>query len=291
MDTQALQTLVARGSVVTLPRSVFRTDRPVVVPSDTVIEGNGAIIESCHNGHAFYVRNVVYVCIRDLDIRGTWNGDDSAGLGAAIQIQESRNVSVENVRISNMPGRGIVAASRVAGLNIRNCYIDACSISVFLFKGVTYGRIEGCSIHNSRILGIFVDDGTEGDTQQTAIPNEHTIITGNMVVLGGTSPRNMGVGIGISGSTDTIIANNIVRGFGSPGRDGHGIVLNNGQGGFNQGRRTVVTGNILSDNTGYGLYAMEQEGLVESGNVYAGNGLGDRKFTPSLVSEWRFGTK
>lgn len=278
MDTQALQALVAHGGAVRLPRLTFRVDKPIRVLSGTVIEGNGAVIEACHDGYAFLISRAYDACIRDLDIRGTWNGDDSASLGAGIQIQESRSVSMENVRISNMPGRGIVAASHVAGLSIRGCYIDACAISIFLFKGVTYGRIEGCGIHNSRILGIFVDDGTEGDTQATAIPNEHTIITGNMIVLGGTSPRNMGVGIGVSGSTDTIIANNIVRNFGSPGRDGHGIVLNNGQGGFHQGKRTVVTGNILSDHTGYGLYAMGQQDFVESGNVYANNGLGDCKF-------------
>lgn len=278
MNTQDLQTLVACGGVVTLPRLTFRVDRPVLVPSGTIIEGNGAVIEARHNGYVFLVSDAHDVCIRDLEIRGGWDGDDIALLGAGIQIQESRNVSVEHVRIFNMLGRGIVAASHVAGLNIRGCYIDACAISVFLFKGVAYGRIEGCSIHNSRIMGIFVDDGTEGDTQDTVIPNEHTIITGNMVVLGGTSPRNVGVGIGISGSTDTIVSGNIVRSFGSDTQVSHGIVINNGQGGFNQGRRTVVCGNVLSDHTGYGLYSMGQQDFVQSGNVYSGNGLGDCKY-------------
>jgi len=288
MDTQALQTLVVCGGVVTLPRLTFRVDKPIVLRSGTVIDGTGAVVDACHGGYVFLVSDAHDVCIRNLEIRGdrtSVDGDDSAGLGAGIQIQKSRNVAVEDVRISGMPGRGIVAASHVDNLRIRGCFIGRCAISVFLFKGITCSRIEANRIFNSRIMGIFVDDGTEGDTQETAIPCEHTIITGNEVVLGGTSPRNMGVGIGISGSTDTIISGNIVRTFGTSARPGHGIVLNNGQGGFNQGRRTVVTGNILSEHTGYGLYAMGQQDLVESGNVYANNGQGDCQFTGIQADE------
>lgn len=283
MDIQVLQALVACGGVVTLPRLTFRVDSAIHVPRGTVIEGTGTVVEVCHGGYAFLVSGARDICIRGLEIRGTWPGgsDDSALLGAGIQIQESRNITVEGVRILNMPGRGIVAASNVYDLRIRNCHINSCAISVFLFKGIKCGRIEACQIFNSRIMGIFVDDGTEGDTQVTAVANEHTIVSGNMVVYGGTSTKNMGVGIGVSGSTDTIVSGNIVRSFGNETRISHGIVLNNGQGGFNQGRRTVVSGNILSDHTGYGLYAMGQESFVESGNVYCNNGLGDRKFIPS----------
>src|SRR5688572_18574680 len=282
MDTHALQMLVARGGVVTLPRLTFRADRPVHVPSGTVIDGAGTVIEACHEGYTFLINGARDICIRGLEIRGTWPGgsDDSAALGAGIQIQESRNIIVDGVKIFNMLGRGIVAASHVDDLRIRSCYIDSCAISVFLFKGIWQSRVEACRILNSRIMGIFIDDGTEGDTQDTAIANEHTIVSGNMVLYGGTSPRNMGVGIGVSGSTDTIVSGNIVRFFGNETRISHGIVLNNGQSSFNQGRRTVVSGNILSDHTGYGFYAMGQQSFVESGNVYANNGSGDMQIIP-----------
>jgi len=283
MDTQALQKLVACGGMVPLPRLTFQVDSAIYVPRGTVIDGAGAVVESHHGGYVFLINGVHDVCIRNLEIRGPWLpnlGDDSAGLGAGIQIQESSNITVANVRIEDMLGRGIVAASNVKGLKIRDCHIDNTSISVFLFKGVRYSWIEANHIFNSRIMGIFIDDGTEGDTQDTAVSNEYTIVSGNMVLYGGTSPRNMGVGIGVSGSTDTIISGNIVRFFGNETRISHGIVLNNGQSSFNQGRRTVVSGNILSDHTGYGFYAMGQQSVVESGNVYANNGSGDMQIIP-----------
>ena len=288
MDTQALQSLVKHGGVVTLPRLTFAVDKPVVLPSGTVIDGTGTVIKAQHSGYVFVIRGAYDVCIRGVEIQGArspCSSDDSALLGSGIQVEESVNISIDRVRISNMFGRGIVAASNVYNLKIRDCYINDCSISVFLFKGIRHGRIEGCYIFNSRIIGIFVDDGTESDTQDTAIPNEYTIVSGNMVVYGGTSPRNMGVGIGVSGSADTIVSGNIVRAFGSKSRISHGIVLNNGQGGFNQGRRTVVSGNIISDHTGYGLYVMEQVSFVASGNVYSDNGQGDCKIIePAKVS-------
>lgn len=277
-NSPELQALANCGGIVTLPRATYHIDYPVVVPSGTVIDGSGSFITTeLSNRHTFLVRDCENVCIRNLNIRGNWSASsgDAASIGAAIQIEHSDTVLIENVMIWGMMGRGIVATSRTYDLTIRDCYIRNCSISIFLFKGIKHGIIESNRIFDSRIMGIYVDDATEGDTQETAVPNHLTIIRGNIIEGGGTSPRNTGVGIAISGSTDTIINSNIVRLFGDKSRISHGIILNNGQGGYNQGRRTVVCGNVLSDHAGYGLYSMMQENFVESGNVYSGNGLGD----------------
>src|SRR5688572_30874489 len=202
MDTHALQMLVACGGMVTLPRLTFRVDSAIHVPRGTVIEGTGTVVEVCHEGYTFLINGARDICIRGLEIRGTWPGgsDDSAALGAGIQIQESRNIIVDGVKIFNMLGRGIVAASHVDDLRIRSCYIDSCAISVFLFKGIWQSRVEACRILNSRIMGIFIDDGTEGDTQATAIANEHTIVSGNMVLYGGTSPETWAGGLACRGA-------------------------------------------------------------------------------------------
>lgn len=279
-DRHTLQKLVSCGGMVRLPRETFCIDYPILVPSGTVIDGCGAVIATeLVTKHTLWVRGREDVTIRNLTIQGDWsiNSGDPATIGAAIQIQESRNVAVENVTIRDMMGRGIVAASNVDDLTIRGCHIRNCAISVFLFKGIRGSIIESNRIFDSRIMGIYVDDATEGDTQETSIPNCLTIVRGNIIVGGGISPRNTGVGIAASASTDTIISENIVRCFGSETRISHGIILNNGQGQFHQGKRTVVTGNILSEHTGYGLYSMKQEDFIESGNVYSGNGLGDCK--------------
>lgn len=278
-DATDLQAMVWCGNTVTLPRLMFTLDKTVEIPSGTILDGAGAVIVTdLHDKHTFLVRDCNDVCIRNLDIQGCWStdsGDDPATLGAAIQVQHSNHVQIENVKISGMMGRGIVASSDVEDLTIRGCHISDCSISIFLFKGIRAGIIESNRIFNSRIIGIYVDDATQGDTAETAIPNHLTMIRGNIIVGGGTSPRNTGFGIAVSASTDTVIANNIVRSFGHGQRIGHGIVLNNGQASYHQGRRTVVCGNVLSDHTGYGLYVVEQEHFVESGNVYSGNGLAD----------------
>jgi Right handed beta helix region len=279
-NTEDLETLLECGGMVTLPRLTFKVDRPVVVESGTVIDGNGAvIIPGRHDRHTLLVRNCRNVGIRNLRIWGDWTSSSSgaASIGAAIRIEQSSNVLIENVTISTMMGRGIVATSNVEDLTIRGCRINDCAISIFLFKDVRSSMIESNRISNSRLIGIYVDDAAEGDTEKTAEPNHLTIVRGNIIEGGGTSPRNTGFGIAVSGSTDTIITSNIVRSFGNAARIGHGIVLNNGQGEFSQGMRTVVIGNILSDHTGYGLYSVGQERLVEFGNVYSGNGSGDFK--------------
>lgn len=285
-DRLTLQKLVSCGGMVRLPRETFCIDYPILVPSGTVIDGCGAIIATeLDTKHTLWVRGREDVTIRNLTIQGGWaiSSGDPATIGAAIQIQESRNVAVENVKIRDMMGRGIVAASNVDDLTIRGCHIRNCAISVFLFKGIRASILESNRIFDSRIMGIYVDDATEGDTQETAVPNHLTIVRGNIIVGGGTSPRNTGVGIAASASTDTIISENIVRCFGSETRIGHGIILNNGQGEFHKGKRTVVTGNILSEHTGYGLYVVDQESFIESGNVYAGNGLGDFKLIGAIA--------
>src|SRR5688500_19719625 len=80
MDTQALQTLVVCGGVVTLPRLTFRVDKPIVLRSGTVIDGTGAVVDACHGGYVFLVSDAHDVCIRNLEIRGdrtSVDGDDS----------------------------------------------------------------------------------------------------------------------------------------------------------------------------------------------------------------------
>lgn len=279
-DRHTLQKLVSCGGMVTLPRETFLVQSPIVVPSGTVIDGSGAVIATELDGrHTLYIRDCEDVSIRNLEIEGLWSpsSGDAATIGAAIYIQGSTNISVENIKIRGMMGRGIVATTNIQDLTIRGCNIKDCSISIFLFKGVRHGLIDSNRIFDSRIMGIYIDDATEGDTAETAVPNHLTIVRGNIIEGGGTSPRNTGFGIAVSGSTDTIISSNIVRSFGNTERISHGIILNNGQGRYNQGRRTVVCGNLLSEHTGYGLYVVDQESFFESGNVYAGNGLGDFK--------------
>lgn len=277
-DTKTLQKLISGGGVITLLRSRFKVDRPVAVPTGTVIDGCGSVIDAVSDDlNVFSIRNGNDVCIRNFEICGNWSVEsgDAASVSAAIQIDHSANVLIENVVISGMMGRGIVATSKVENLAVRHCVITDCSISIFLFKGVSDSMIESNWILDSRMIGICVDDATERDTQETAAANHLTIIRGNIIKGGGTSPRNVGYGIAISGSTDTIISNNIIRSFGNESRISHGIIINNGQAGLNRSRRTVVSGNIVSDHTGYGLYLMGQEDLFECGNCYTGNGLGD----------------
>lgn len=281
MAADTLQELIScSGGSITLLRSTFRVDKTVVVPSGTTLDGSGSVIQTqLDGGHTFLIRDCEDVCLRNLEIRGGWNPyfGEVATVGTAIRIERSRNVLIENVTIGSMMGRGIVATPHVSDLTIRGCHISDCSISIFLFKDTKCSIIESNRISDSRLIGIYVDDAAEGDTKETSRPNHNTIIRGNIIQGGGTSPMNTGFGIAVSGSTDTIIANNIVSGFGTESRKGHGIVLNNGQDKYNQGQRTVVSGNILSDNTGYGLYVVEQESAIILGNVYSGNGLGDYK--------------
>lgn len=285
MDTQYLQSCLKLRGEVNLPPGEFLIDAPLYVSGDTHIKGHaqGTRIKTIMDCDAFMISGKSNIFIENVHVRGSWDpGVNDVTLATAFAIlgkdrrSPCQNIRIERCSARGMSGRGVVSSYLNEDVQVVDCHFQSCAISVFFFKGNKCAQLTGCTIEDSRLIGVYVDDATEGDTAESAIQNQYTRLTNNVIHFGGKHPQNTGAGIIVSSSLDTIVTGNIISRFGTPERFGYGMIINDGQYQFKTSQRTLVANNIISENSGYGMYIQGvRENIELAGNLITGNGAGD----------------
>jgi parallel beta-helix repeat protein len=208
------------------------------------------------------------------------------GLGHAMHLEGAQNLQVYDNLGEDSFGSGLYVTGDTTGTTVTNNLLDGNRVGISLVNATNaviggLGEDEGNvviggsdaanavyrdGIHvigtstGSSIKGTDVSDVTTGLTLEnaTGVQVDRNTITGAEFL-----------GVNASGTlTGSKLENNNVTGSGGLGALGHGIYLANAAG-------LAITGNIVEDNTGGGLYATgTTTGTTVYDNVFDGNRVG-----------------
>lgn len=248
----------AGGGTVILPAGKFKITKPIIWKTNVSLRGQGvgkSILAA--SGQAFAVisydsawasaTNIHQNCsFTDFEIDGSGFTDTVYNLGTkGIFIQYMRNASFQNLYIHDTPATGL-GADFLDKTVIDNVVMDNCgrlwTTGGLGGSGIGIGTgglteehfaIVNCKSYRSGQYGIFVEK--QGEVAGAG----KGIAIANCVVANG---RNYG--IGNKGATSVVIANNITYGNTTGGINVEGTTM----------KDCIVSDNIITDNTGHGIY-------------------------------------
>ena len=245
-DTAALNALGALGVPVWFKAGTYLISGSVTMQTSSKFKANGdatiklgdAEVANLVNGAMIYALSETDIEIDGLIIDGNKaNNDINDNKGDGIRIQDCERVRVTNNKIINVPRDGVVIARLIAGVKGTDVFID----------------------HNI-ITGSGAASQTTGGEGILIVEGEWAIITNNIC----RDNKLRGIEIEISSSTvvNTLVSNNQCDG------NARGI-------GLNGNTQTIIVGNILSDNTEYGIDIRTLcERITVTGNYVDGSNVG-----------------
>lgn len=284
-DTLAIARTIKSHRHVYLPPGDYRVTSPIAVPPNTRIVGAGygstRIFDDTAMPHSFFIGTDSHgVEISHLTIEGNHRGGAGNNtIADAINFfgkaQTQSGFAVHHCRIKNMTGRAIVFVRHCQDVAVHHNVIENCSIGVFLFGGTTNGSTHDNVIRHCRIGGLFVDDATNmGEVGKDAFRPLYHSIHHNQVAHCGYDPIQVGFGIGVSASYGVTIDANIVSRIGISGVIASpGIIINSGQDDLFPMQRVTISGNVVTESAGIGIFLEAVQSFTVTGNSLTDNNL------------------
>ena len=215
------------------------------------------------------------VTVKDMTVSA---GGSARPTSDALDFDQGNNSTVENVRITQARGRGIVFDGKNynwKSLNntVRNCVITGAHLDGIEFLASSNNTVEGCRIRNVGSHGIEVAKASAGAPGQPNKQSSGNVIRNNFVDQAGED------GIRVNGGDNNVIRGNTVTNSADEVGDHDGIRIGSTDGISCDGNK--VLNNVATDNQStktqrYGLNISSPlcHHTVVSGNRLKGNRLG-----------------
>ena len=217
---------------------------------------------------AIYMNNAENILIENCIFTDNWNvdrgydifGNDSCALVRVLNnkfISSGNGVGItgNDWKIDNnyfYDAKGYCLTGSANRINIINNAFDSCNQNIFYIGNSNYIDIIGNNIANHL--------STRGITSEAGNTTDYVTISGNVIAGGSDSGDAIYVG---SASHRWAITGNIIRGWGGDGVETH-----------NTSYGVTVTGNAITNNTGYGVRTGTGGGVVATSNILTSNTAG-----------------
>ncbi len=217
------------------------------------------------------------VTVKDLTVSA---GGTPRNTSDALDFDNGNNSVVQNVRITNSRGRGIIFDGKNAswsstGNRVSNCLISGTSSHGIQFLASSNNVVEGCQIHDVGGSGIHLAMSSATAAQ----PNKES---SNITIRDNRIDQAGEHGISTSGGDNNRILNNTITNSSDDVANKDGIHLGSTR--LINCDDNVISGNTASDNQAtatqrYGLYinALCRRTVVYSSNTFTGNRLAGNK--------------
>jgi parallel beta-helix repeat protein len=261
------------GGIVSLDKGIFYISKTLHVPSNTTLEGQGEkatiikVLSSFQNvknpvefpnnriivglgGKNIVIKNLT---VDGMNISSYWNHKGAAAGIYGISLEGSSFSYIENVRVENVSGEGILIGYGNKFDAVKNCYVENANhgINIYMRRGPTL--VEGNIVKRCTGMGIFVES------------SDDTIIINNIV------ENNQWWGIVDMGGAvfklteGGIISNNYVSGNYYSGIFVHGT--------YSQLKKIIVTNNIVQNNFSGGINFYKVQEIIANNNICFHNNL------------------
>ena len=204
------------------------------------------------------------ITIRNLTVSA---GGSTRSTSDAIDGDEANNWLVENVKIDESRGRGIIFDGKAVGQTadgntIRNCIIDGISNHGIQLLASSNNLIENCTITNlGSVIGILITKASSSSGNKQSTDN---------IIRNNTIDNINADGIKVSSSSQNTITNNTIT------NSSDGIQISSSSGVSCDDN--VVEFNTATSNSNYGLNIDDPEcnrTVVWDNNNFIGNGSGE----------------
>ncbi len=181
----------------------------------------------------------------------TINNLTLTGAGRGIYVQDSTNFSATGLTISNMANEGVRIDTNATVTLLHNLTVTNSGLAGIYISGTT-GTISGADVSNS---------GTSVSSYNAGQANEDSglYVVGPVAAVSGTFDDNLGWGIYLSDPGAVSVTDSTV--FGNL----DGIYVDGGNAVIGDPLLTDNAGNVVHDNTGYGIFATGS--VTVTGNV------------------------
>ena len=266
-DTEALRAALVAASdgVLYLPKGTYLVTNSLNVPSNTEVRGAGPLTTIIKHGAGVAVPPIVVpgtsasVLLAGLAVDGNQSGNSSFDFEELSIARGATDVTVQRVRIFNMNKIGIATeGTRVRILDslivgVGNATRSTAAMGIWSGSNSQLLTISGCVIRDMRVNGIFVGGG-------------NTAVVSNNLLLGNhtqTAPVGGGQIYIAAGARTTLVTGNTVQAGGGMRTSGLEVDAGNG---------TMVVGNLITDQPGYGIVLQSGGDVYIANNVVKNNG-------------------
>ncbi len=239
--------------------------------NNIIFEGQGIDVTVVQNNSSasadtepFNGSNSNNITIRNLTVLA---GGSARSTSDAIDGDEANNWLVENVKIDQSRGRGIIFDGKAVGQTadgntIRNCIVDGTSSHGIQLLASSNNLIENCTITNlGSVVGILVTKASASSDNKQSTDN---------IIRNNTIDNINADGIKVSSSSQNIITGNTIT------NSSDGIQISSSSGVSCDDN--IVEFNTVTSNTRYGLNIDDPEcnrTVVWDNNDFTGNGYGE----------------
>lgn len=202
-DQAAIQAALATGKTVVFDGTKnYRCNTSVTVPTDAVIEGNGAIVSTTSNIHLFVCNpgtNAQNAYINNLNFLGNNTGAGQLGINLSTYRMRITNCTFRNF---NYAGLYVVttagATDYEGGVQVSNCYFENNNgRGVYLYTNAEYNNFVNCTSRgngyglsirggNNNWVGGKITDNTVGVELQNGSNDGHGSVTCALINHNGT---------------------------------------------------------------------------------------------------------
>jgi parallel beta-helix repeat protein len=263
-DTSAIQVALNSGAVnVFIPTGTYLISQ-ITMPSSVRLYGGGGSsvikVKNSANTNAIVSSSASGFSLEDFKLDGNYTNQTS---GSGIVLSTPIYAKVKNVRIENVYGTAILLSSgygnEVAGNTVITCGKLAAGYGIYAFCS-NYNKIENNYVTDT-CIGIVVEASGVGLTAN------HNTVVGNISIFNRPDFTQSGAGFHIEESVSGEVKYNTVTGNTFNSNIGPGVSIT-------ESSNTVLSGNTISNNTNMGVSAASAECLNIVGNVITGNGSG-----------------
>ena len=292
------------GNYYTLDGSIISGTDGIVIERDNIaLDGEGYTLQGTGNGNGMILSHRNNVTIRNMIIRGFFDGillsysGTSGILGNSITANNNNGIMINSSPNNNINGNNITSnkANGVYSQNSWNNSIYEDCITANIGHGVYFSESSYCSIFENNVTnnmhGISLDDSSNNNE----ISENHlasqlyfgVALSGvSFNIVSGNSLANNSVGVFLSESSsfNTIVGNSMI------GNTGHGVYLDwssnntvsrnsitnnlHGVGVSNSSTDNSINGNNITASSYFAIYFNNSQFNTVSGNNIASNGNG-----------------
>jgi hypothetical protein len=294
-DTAAIQRALDSNSLVFLPKGTYLYSSALTPSSNTDIYGvgEGSVLQGGADTDCIELDGVSNVRMAHFGIDGqrtTYTNTSNDGISAPANGTGCGNIIIDNVRIFDMAGAGVIilaqTASHTTRVRISNCYI----FNTGAHGIVCQDYVDRVRIYSNHVedFGMLVSNRPGITTGRNGVNHQ---VLGNYVKCSSSALGTSVHCISIDQGSDYVVANNVCEnhiGFGieNVGCSNGSVVGNTSTDGTRAGivvtgtatldpAKITIVGNVVTDSAAQGIYIHDGAGtqpqeIVVNGNVVDG---------------------
>jgi parallel beta-helix repeat protein len=261
-DTTAIQSALNSGAVnVFIPKGTYLISQ-ITMPSNVRFYGGGVgsviKVKNGANTNAIVSSSASGFSLEHFKLDGNYTNQTS---GSGIVLSTPIYAKIKNVRVENVYGTAILLSSgygnEVAGNTVITCGKLAAGYGIYAFCS-NYNKIENNYVTDT-CIGIVVEASGVGLTAN------HNTVVGNTSIFNRQDFTQSGAGFHIEESVSGEVKYNTVTGNTFNSNIGPGVSIT-------ESSNTVLSGNTIANNDDIGVSVASAEYLNIVGNVISGNG-------------------